>query len=102
MVFAHARPDEWRDGVGINAFFLRAAFPSVDVESEYDWNDRVQATSAPGKFLSPYFPLALPLNYLSLVKPVALSRELGISRTCFSRIALLPSEDRTVDPRTSV
>jgi hypothetical protein len=47
MVFAHARPDEWRDGVGINAFFLRAAFPSVDVESEYDWNDRVQATSAP-------------------------------------------------------
>lgn len=50
MIFVHALPDQWRDGPGFNAYFLRAAFPSVNVETEYDWNDRIEVTSAPGMF----------------------------------------------------
>jgi hypothetical protein len=46
MIFAHAR--QWRDHPGFNAYFLRAAFPSVNVETEYDWKDRVDVTFAPG------------------------------------------------------
>ncbi|KIM91997.1 hypothetical protein PILCRDRAFT_94163 [Piloderma croceum F 1598] len=47
IIFAHARPHEWRDHPGFNAYFLRAAFPSVNVETEYDWKDRVDVTFAP-------------------------------------------------------
>lgn len=36
----------WRDKPGLNGYFLRAAFPSLTVEVDVDWNDRVVATSA--------------------------------------------------------
>jgi len=45
VIFLHASADEWRDKHGFNSFFLRAAFPSIDVETSEDWNDRVASTS---------------------------------------------------------
>ncbi|KZP34298.1 hypothetical protein FIBSPDRAFT_719926 [Athelia psychrophila] len=47
LIFPNVGPHEWRDRPGFNAYFLRAAFPSVDVEVAYDWNDRVDATTEP-------------------------------------------------------
>jgi len=47
LIFANLHPEQWRDGPGFNAYFLRAAFPSVNVETKFDWDDRVTATSAP-------------------------------------------------------
>ncbi|KZT29048.1 hypothetical protein NEOLEDRAFT_1057283 [Neolentinus lepideus HHB14362 ss-1] len=43
-IFAHARPAEWRDKPGFNGYFLRAAFPSLAVETAEDWQDRVRNT----------------------------------------------------------
>ncbi|KAF7965747.1 hypothetical protein HWV62_42026 [Athelia sp. TMB] len=47
LIFANLQPSEWRDKPGFNAYFLRAAFPSVGVEVMYDWEDRVAATTVP-------------------------------------------------------
>jgi hypothetical protein len=44
LLFSHSTPQGWRDGPGFNAYFLRAAFPSLTVEVEADWYDRVDAT----------------------------------------------------------
>ncbi|KAI0035862.1 hypothetical protein K488DRAFT_30582, partial [Vararia minispora EC-137] len=35
----------WRDGPNMNSFFLRGGFPSLTVETEEDWEDRVSATA---------------------------------------------------------
>jgi hypothetical protein len=43
-IFAHS-DDRWRDGPGFNSYFLRAAFPSLTVEIQKDWEDRIQSTS---------------------------------------------------------
>ncbi|KAL6310307.1 hypothetical protein BKA93DRAFT_6846 [Sparassis latifolia] len=48
MIFANAGADGWRDAPGFNAYFLRAAFPSLTVEVQEDWEDRIRATSAWG------------------------------------------------------
>ncbi|TFY58957.1 hypothetical protein EVG20_g7963, partial [Dentipellis fragilis] len=54
-IFAHSAGEEWRDSPGFNTYFLRAAFPSIAVESRQDWQDRIAATysapstAAPGK-----------------------------------------------------
>ncbi|KAF9227293.1 hypothetical protein BS17DRAFT_457966 [Gyrodon lividus] len=45
-IFPHSPSAGWRDGPGFNSYFLRAAFPSLTVEVEDDWNDRITATSA--------------------------------------------------------
>ncbi|KAF9241650.1 hypothetical protein BU15DRAFT_44807 [Melanogaster broomeanus] len=45
-IFAHSSSEGWRDGPGFNSYFLRAVFPSLTVEVEDDWNDRIAATSA--------------------------------------------------------
>jgi hypothetical protein len=34
----------WRDGPNMNSLFLRGGFPSLTVETKYDWEDRVSAT----------------------------------------------------------
>ncbi|OCH86377.1 hypothetical protein OBBRIDRAFT_890539 [Obba rivulosa] len=47
-IFAHSDAIGWRDRPGFNAYFLRAAFPSVTVEVEDDWEDRITLTSATG------------------------------------------------------
>ncbi|TFY81617.1 hypothetical protein EWM64_g2389 [Hericium alpestre] len=33
-IFAHSTAEEWRDSPGFNAYFLRAAFPSLTVETQ--------------------------------------------------------------------
>ncbi|KIK98644.1 hypothetical protein PAXRUDRAFT_823616 [Paxillus rubicundulus Ve08.2h10] len=45
-IFPHSTSAGWRDGPGFNSYFLRAVFPSLTVEVEDDWNDRIVATSA--------------------------------------------------------
>ncbi len=44
-IFMHSDSKSWRDGPGFNAYFLRAAFPSITVEVSDDWQDRVDLTS---------------------------------------------------------
>jgi hypothetical protein len=44
-IFANNPPEGWRDGPGFNTYFMRSAFPSLTVESEYDWIDRIYATT---------------------------------------------------------
>ena len=44
-IFPHATAEEWRDKPGMNSFFLRSAWPSLTVETEPDWVDRVDATA---------------------------------------------------------
>ncbi|PCH43589.1 hypothetical protein WOLCODRAFT_138454 [Wolfiporia cocos MD-104 SS10] len=46
MIFAHADAYGWRDRPGFNAYFLRAAFPSLTVEVQQDWEDRIRATAS--------------------------------------------------------
>ncbi|KAK0449415.1 hypothetical protein EV421DRAFT_1889176 [Armillaria borealis] len=46
IIFAHATVEGWRDDPGFNAFFLRAAYPSLTVETWDDWEDRIAATSS--------------------------------------------------------
>ena len=45
-IFPHSSSEGWRDKPGFNGYFLRAAFPSLTVEVDADWDDRVVATSA--------------------------------------------------------
>lgn len=47
-IFAHADAKGWRDKPGFNSYFLRAAFPSLTVEIQSDWEDRIASTSASG------------------------------------------------------
>lgn len=45
-ILIHSGSD-WRDRAGFNPYFLRTAFPSLAVETNLDWRDRVTATYAP-------------------------------------------------------
>ena len=47
-IFAHSNADGWRDDPGFNSYFLRAALPSLTIEHEEDWNDRIIATRPTG------------------------------------------------------
>ncbi|KAG5645626.1 hypothetical protein DXG03_005617 [Asterophora parasitica] len=49
-IFAHSNADGWRDDPGFNAYFLRAVFPSLTVEVQEDWDDRVGATKPSQNF----------------------------------------------------
>jgi hypothetical protein len=44
-IFPHASAEEWRDGPGMNLFFLRSAWPSLTVETRPDWLDRASTTA---------------------------------------------------------
>lgn len=44
-IFAHS-DDKWRDGPDFNSYFLRAAFPSLTVEIQSDWEDRIKSTQS--------------------------------------------------------
>jgi len=44
VIFAYLNADGWRDVPGFNRYFLRAVVPSLTVEHEEDWDDRVAAT----------------------------------------------------------
>jgi len=43
-IFAYSTADGWRDGPGFNAYFFRAAFPSLTIETDKDWDDRISMT----------------------------------------------------------
>ncbi|KAJ3507173.1 hypothetical protein NMY22_g17008 [Coprinellus aureogranulatus] len=43
-IFIHSNADGWRDNPGFNRYFLRAAYPSLTVEHEEDWQDRVKTS----------------------------------------------------------
>ncbi|OBZ67048.1 hypothetical protein A0H81_13019 [Grifola frondosa] len=64
-IFAHAGAYGWRDRPGFNAYVFRAAFPSLTVEVEEDWEDRIRSTStrmhpdAHGTLTRCSFPIAL-------------------------------------------
>ncbi|KAJ3506267.1 hypothetical protein NLJ89_g6968 [Agrocybe chaxingu] len=61
-IFIHSDADGWRDDPGFNRYFLRGVFPSLVIEHEEDWEDRVAATSnldANGGERAFHFPLAL-------------------------------------------
>ncbi|KAJ7644313.1 hypothetical protein FB45DRAFT_293252 [Roridomyces roridus] len=45
MIFAHSNTEGWRDGPGMNTFFLQAAFPSIHVEVQEAWEDRIALTA---------------------------------------------------------
>lgn len=45
LIFPHASAEEWRDGPGMNFFYLRSAWPSLTVETRPDWLDRTSSTA---------------------------------------------------------
>lgn len=53
LIFLNAKHPEWRDRPGVNPYFLRAAFPSLDIEDTNDWNERCITT-----FVDPHTPNA--------------------------------------------
>ncbi|KAF9526199.1 hypothetical protein CPB83DRAFT_858230 [Crepidotus variabilis] len=61
VIFAYSNANGWRDDPGFNRYFLRAAFPSMTVEHEEDWQDRVvitrPTTGSPEKAF--HFPLVV-------------------------------------------
>ncbi|PPQ64507.1 hypothetical protein CVT26_002046 [Gymnopilus dilepis] len=60
-IFAHANADGWRDDPGFNRYFLRAILPSLIVEHQEDWEDRIAVTrpSAGQPERAWHFPIVL-------------------------------------------
>ncbi|KAJ3574847.1 hypothetical protein NP233_g1478 [Leucocoprinus birnbaumii] len=56
-IFIHSNADGWRDDPGFNSYFLRAAYPSMTIEHEEDWLDRVKVSQAGDRVWR--FPVAL-------------------------------------------
>lgn len=65
VIFLNARHSEWRDTPGFNAFFFRAAFPSLNIEDTEDWHDRCLVTFANPKFQRPEKAWHLPIALLA-------------------------------------
>ncbi|KAK0219115.1 hypothetical protein IW262DRAFT_1080213 [Armillaria fumosa] len=59
VIFTHSDANGWRDRPGFNAYFMRAAFPSVAIEDKQDWEDRIAATSGSSVDRAWHFPLVL-------------------------------------------
>ncbi|KAJ7505544.1 hypothetical protein B0H11DRAFT_428151 [Mycena galericulata] len=45
LIFSHSNAAGWRDEPGFNAYFLQAAFPTIHVEDEKAWLDRIELTT---------------------------------------------------------
>ncbi|KAF5329815.1 hypothetical protein D9619_009331 [Psilocybe cf. subviscida] len=58
-IFAHAKADGWRDNPGFDSYFLRAVYPSLIVEHQEDWNDRIRASQNPNGERAWHFPMLL-------------------------------------------
>ncbi|KZV95099.1 hypothetical protein EXIGLDRAFT_610959 [Exidia glandulosa HHB12029] len=43
-IFTHSEANRWRDGSRFNAYFLYSAFPSISLEGQEDWDDRIFMT----------------------------------------------------------
>ncbi|KAK0480446.1 hypothetical protein EDD18DRAFT_703758 [Armillaria luteobubalina] len=59
VIFVHSDGNGWRDHPGFNAYFMRAAFPSIAIEDKQDWEDRIAATSGSSVDRAWHFPLVL-------------------------------------------
>lgn len=62
LIFAYSNADGWRDDPGFNAYFLRAVLPSLTVEHEEDWADRITVTRPVGEDTNErafHFPIVL-------------------------------------------
>ena len=62
LIFAQSNADGWRDDPGFNSYFLRAVLPSLTIEHQEDWADRVTATRAVDKDTNErafHFPIVL-------------------------------------------
>jgi hypothetical protein len=57
IIFGYANADGWRDDPGFNSYFLRGTLPSISVEHEEDWNDRISITRSNTRAFR--FPLLL-------------------------------------------
>lgn len=57
IIFGYTNADGWRDDPGFNAYFLRGTLPSITVEHEEDWNDRITITRSNTRAW--HFPLLL-------------------------------------------
>lgn len=51
MILLNAKHQDWRDNPGVNSYFFRAAFPSIDIEDTKDWKDRCLTT-----YIDPHNP----------------------------------------------
>ncbi|KAL0956125.1 hypothetical protein HGRIS_002292 [Hohenbuehelia grisea] len=60
-IFTHVTSAGWHDRPGINAYFFRAAFPSITVEVKGDWEDRIAVTQGSPTSLEKawHFPIVL-------------------------------------------
>lgn len=58
-IFPHSSAAGWRDHPGFNSYFLRAALPSLTVEVDIDWQDRVVATAESDVDRAWHFPYLL-------------------------------------------
>ncbi|KAJ7274435.1 hypothetical protein B0H12DRAFT_1088714 [Mycena haematopus] len=58
-IFIHSDAEGWRDAPGFNRYFMRAVFPSMTIEIDADWLDRVKATANTEISRAWHFPLAL-------------------------------------------
>ncbi|KAL4078327.1 hypothetical protein V8B97DRAFT_1252296 [Scleroderma yunnanense] len=58
-IFPHSSASGWRDHPGFNSYFLRASFPSLTVEVDIDWVDRINATSGTDVDRAWHFPYLL-------------------------------------------
>ncbi|SJL08218.1 uncharacterized protein ARMOST_11581 [Armillaria ostoyae] len=59
VIFAHSDGNGWRDHPGFNAYFMRAAYPSLAIEDKQEWEDRIAATSELSVDRAWHFPLVL-------------------------------------------
>ncbi|KAK0451212.1 uncharacterized protein EV420DRAFT_1621866 [Desarmillaria tabescens] len=59
VIFAHSDGNGWRDHPGFNAYFMRAAYPSLAIEDKQEWEDRIAATSGLSVDRAWHFPLVL-------------------------------------------
>ncbi|KAK0225525.1 hypothetical protein IW262DRAFT_693182 [Armillaria fumosa] len=59
VIFAHSDGNGWRDNPGFNAYFMRAAYPSLAIEDKQEWEDRIAATSGLSVDRAWHFPLVL-------------------------------------------
>ena len=57
IIFGYSNADGWRDNPGFNSYFLRGTLPSITVEHEEDWNDRISSTRSNTRAW--HFPLLL-------------------------------------------
>lgn len=44
FIFPHISNNHWHDKHGFNNYFIRAAYPSISIECDSDWTDRIAAT----------------------------------------------------------